>query len=307
MEFVVFLVACVATIAFVIICAVLANIIFEKIGDAAGKKVMNISLKSVLSESDFEKEKQYFREIINNYNAAIISYIDDFKMDYQRDEALVLLNLKLKGFIEFDKGKEEIITNESKKDEVDGLSLCEKIVYNGIKNGKLNLIHWSTFRETVEKDAKNQELILPNKKRNAVIDDEKDKKFGTFIQIFLVCFLLLLGLLSLKNVNDTIREILNISLTTLTCAFYIIIFFSIIFYRGKSYVGNLKYARTEKGEEINKKIDGLRNFLKEYSLMSERELNEINLWDEYLIYSILFDQNEKAKEELYKYVIYDNI
>lgn len=57
------------------------------------------------------------------------------------------------------------------------------------------------------------------------------------------------------------------------------------------------YFRTKKAEEINKKLEGLKCFLKDFSRLEKREAKEIMLWDEYLIYSVLFGHNSKIIDE----------
>ena len=58
----------------------------------------------------------------------------------------------------------------------------------------------------------------------------------------------------------------------------------------------------KQAEEINKKLEGLKNFLKDFSKLDERTSEEIKLWDEYLIYSVMFNQNENIVNE-YKNLI----
>ena len=62
------------------------------------------------------------------------------------------------------------------------------------------------------------------------------------------------------------------------------------------------YKRTKKGEELNKKMKGLKKFLEDYSMLSEQDSNTLGLWDEYLIYSVMFGQNKKIVEEYTKYL-----
>ena len=67
-------------------------------------------------------------------------------------------------------------------------------------------------------------------------------------------------------------------------------------------IGNKLYKRTQKGKELNRKLEGLKHYLKDYSLLSEREAKEIELWEDYLIYSVMFGQNKKVIEEYEKYI-----
>ena len=61
-------------------------------------------------------------------------------------------------------------------------------------------------------------------------------------------------------------------------------------------------VRTKKGEEINLRLEGLKNFLKDFSTLDQKTQEQLVLWDEYLIYSVLFEQNEKIVSEYMKYI-----
>ena len=58
------------------------------------------------------------------------------------------------------------------------------------------------------------------------------------------------------------------------------------------------YGRTDIGEEVNKKIEGLKNYINDFSILDEREQHELMIWEDYLIYSVLFNQNDKVINEL---------
>ena len=63
--------------------------------------------------------------------------------------------------------------------------------------------------------------------------------------------------------------------------------------------------KNKKGEEINKKLEGLKIYLKEYSYLEEKKESEIVIWEEYLVYSVLFNQNTKIIEAYKKYIEID--
>ena len=65
-----------------------------------------------------------------------------------------------------------------------------------------------------------------------------------------------------------------------------------------------KYKRTDLGEEINYKIEGLKKYIKDYSLLDEKEQEMLEIWDEYLIYSLIFKQNNTIKNDMEKFVIF---
>ena len=42
----------------------------------------------------------------------------------------------------------------------------------------------------------------------------------------------------------------------------------------------------------------MKNYIKDFSILDEREQHELMIWDEYLIYSVLFNQNQKIINDL---------
>ena len=53
------------------------------------------------------------------------------------------------------------------------------------------------------------------------------------------------------------------------------------------------YIRTKKGEILNENLEGLKNCLKDFSTLHEKDENSLTLWEDYLIYSVIFNQNTK--------------
>ena len=58
------------------------------------------------------------------------------------------------------------------------------------------------------------------------------------------------------------------------------------------------YIRTTKGEAINEKLEGLKNYLKDFSLINEKSEKSLILWEDYLIYSVIFNQNTKVVKNM---------
>lgn len=66
---------------------------------------------------------------------------------------------------------------------------------------------------------------------------------------------------------------------------------------------NKKYRRTLKGKELLNKAYGLKNFLKDFSLIKNRKEKELVLWEYYLIYASILGVNVKINDEVInKYV-----
>jgi len=95
--------------------------------------------------------------------------------------------------------------------------------------------------------------------------------------------------------------------------FYVILVclhFFIIFLLGHLLVNNklILIIITKKGFELQQKICGLKRYIKDYSQLNQKNIIQMELWESYLIYAIIFDLkgklNEDAKQLYQKLVDY---
>lgn len=57
--------------------------------------------------------------------------------------------------------------------------------------------------------------------------------------------------------------------------------------------------RTEAGELLTAQIYGLKNFIRDFSNLSEAEKEQLILWDDFLIYAVLLEENERIIEDIF--------
>lgn len=55
---------------------------------------------------------------------------------------------------------------------------------------------------------------------------------------------------------------------------------------------------TEKGQELLNRLQGFKNFLLNYSLLNEREVSHVGIWDNYMIWAALYGIADKVYEQL---------
>lgn len=77
--------------------------------------------RTSLTETDFAKTKDYFRDILYKYSVIELNYVDDFQINLKKEIIATLLNLELKGKIKLNYNEIEIISNND-----DNLKLTEK-------------------------------------------------------------------------------------------------------------------------------------------------------------------------------------
>lgn len=256
-------------------------------------KLVNKKLKKEkLSEVDLKKYDGYFRDVLKGYNPVELSYIDDFTIDNPKDYVAMLLNLKGRGVIDFDELNDSIIIKNRDK----SLSRLDDYFLNNIVDGKFKRFSSISISNIVQKEALKKGILKENTK-----DINWKKAF--IVIIFLVFFFWMIINLFFKIDFAIINENL---LTFIVIVFFITLFcFATLLYFAPLYmiVYFIKsfrhpYVRSEQGEELNKRLEGLKNYLKDFSYMDERNAEELIIWEDYLVYSVLFNQNSKIVDEV---------
>lgn len=57
--------------------------------------------------------------------------------------------------------------------------------------------------------------------------------------------------------------------------------------------------RTEDGEILTAQISGLKNFIRDFSNLSEAEKEQLILWDDFLIYAVVLEENQRIIEDIF--------
>ena len=247
--------------------------------------------KEKLDKIDFQNNS-YYRDIIFKYSPAVLSYIDDFKLE-EKDIVATLMSLELKQKLSM---KDQIkIINDSEEN----LDENEKYIFKKLKNNTLKNINMLEFEEKVIKDCLDYNLLEENK-------DIKKKIIKKVIFSVCIYILIVVGFFNFPTFYNNIPN-KNIAILLLPVIFIlflimIILPFSTIVYIKSYYRMNKQnpYIRNKKARNINKKLEGLRKYVKDFSQLSESQYNEIILWEDYLIYSVILGQNSKIVKEIMK-------
>lgn len=233
-----------------------------------------------LSTTDFLNDQQFYREILNDYSPVLLAYIDKMRFDYDISIVSGLLSLKNKGYIETCTDKLNII-----KYDFFNLNMTERYIIENIRNGKVE--NADQLKNIIFEEGKKKGLFTSNKKWLGIFPKGMRNLF-IFSSIY---FIIVELLVSFFNNEIILKDIIPIT------AFLVYIY--VIFYAIKS-KENL-YSRSNKADELNQKLEGLKNYIIEYSLLEDKTSEDITLWEDYLIYSVIFNQNENIIKEYKKY------
>jgi len=245
-------------------------------------KTRKIERKTIIKNIDFD----YYREIMKEYSPALLSFILD-GTEPKKDLSASVVYLINKGYLELTK------ENKVKKTEKDSSKLPEdlQLICNNI-NDILNTIQ--NQKEELKKVNRNDIIVsystalkidwgkcIEKQAREKGLVKERTKfRFNSFLTI--LCLLEIPYSMYLNN--------------NLLAMFAGFLAFVLMFLKFWAYDEN-KWVKTQKGYEIYTKIIGLKNYIKDYSMISQAELEQINLWEDYLIYAIIFNDTSKLGKQ----------
>ena len=219
-----------------------------------------------------------------------LSWIDDFKLEH-KDIIAEILQLQNKKVITVN--EDTIIINEDY--DTTNLKQSQQYILENIQNGKLMNINEFVLKEKVKEDALQDELI------EAKNDLKKRQIKQIIISILLFIIVNIIDRLIFINLSgNLIMFFIAVAISIIIAIYPIISIISFIVTTIRYKMDS--YFRTEKGNELNRQIEGLKLFLEDYTLLDKQDKEAIALWEEYLAYSVLFNQNKKIVEQYKKYM-----
>ena len=253
--------------------------------------------KEKLNKDDFKRSKDYYRDILYGYGACELSWIDDFKLEIPKDIIAELLQLENKKFIKINENNIELLENF----DTNTLNETQKYLLSCIEDGKVKNVSQIKLQETVRKDALQHKIVEQreeSKKKKRMI---KAILIAVIVNIVMKVAFNIISEMNFENNMIPIISFIIYAIVFIIFSFYpMILIISYIIYNIKSTLD--PYFRTKEGEELNRSIEGLKNYLKDYTLLDKQEKDGIVVWEEYLVYSVLFNQNKKMIEK-YKSIV----
>ena len=249
-----------------------------------------------LSIDDFKSNNGYYRDLLKDYNPLELSYNNNYSLD---DNALIsmILYLEKKNII-YLKDNKYYVNN----DNLNNLTYIEKEIVNCITNSDSDKIEVSRLNisNLVNKSCYEKKLFT-------VGDISKRKIIFDIIKAIVCYVILFIVWININSILNILPEVSNTFFVFTIFGILIILMLFIIFYPFVIFfkysllffLTKIKYSkRSDLGNEINYKLEGLKNFIRDFTLLDERSKNELIIWDDYLIYSVLFGNNEKIYNEM---------
>ena len=235
-----------------------------------------------------EKTDTYEREVPKEIPPAIASLLLDFFADDEQDYISTISSLITKEYIEIIDDKNVKIKNQK----THNLLKHEKYAYDIIT--KKRHYNANIFKERLIQDAKELELI---KKVN------RHEKITQNIVTIIECVILMI--LALVLTQKGIKEELIPGIMIIEIILGILFVRSVYLihaYKTPKKQDTLKYIyeKTTKGKEYAIKIEGLRRFFEEYTLMNQNELESIEIFGDYIPYAIALGEADAIEKFIEK-------
>ena len=178
----------------------------------------------------------------------------DENIEFTTDYPATVLNLYNKRIIKIEKNEKGDVIFQGTENDQSGLYEHEQYVYRCVING-INF-----------ENKKFEKLLIEDAKRIGVIETFKNKKnIVTKIIILLAIYVLLYIIEKIKVHSNLMNAIQVIALSSLSFTFYGLIAFWIYKLTKK------KFRRTKFGQEEAKLWNGFKNYMRDYTMISEKK------------------------------------
>ncbi|MGN1298476.1 MAG: DUF2207 family protein [Candidatus Scatovivens sp.] len=178
-------------------------------------------------------------------------------------------------------------------EELNEFAKKEYYQYSNIINKFVNNVASSLFEQNLID--KNEERLYYHVKNSIVWYGLIKYSYIYFIIMMIMAYIPYFRMGIINSFGDfSIQSVLN--------KFLIIIFplilGSLIMFKIQSKIGKKISVLTQKGYDEKQQWNGLRGYLKDYSLLKEKRVDDLAIWEEYLVYATALGISEKVLKEI---------
>lgn len=239
-------------------------------------------------------DKDYIRDLPKQCSPAISSLIYDLKIDVYKDYTATILYLCTKKYIELVKDEETYKIKIAKQQNYTDLGRGEKYVLDIIQDK--NKFDENHFKKEIIKEAQEKELIT-------------NKMHSKKTKIALILILIVSSLIITYNISKLVFVFLICILGAIALAGYMI-----IIEKNENQiildVVDTEYIRTKEGKNMALLLKGLKRYIREYTLIKDKEIDYIQILENYIPYALVLDEADTIEEfiknnEEYRELIYN--
>lgn len=232
---------------------------------------------------------KYFRDDLKKISPAYMSYLQDYDINLNRDVTAHILKLYIDKYIEL-KNDRFILTSKNSSD----LNKSDKLLLKYIDGNFKDINFYDNYKKAVK-----DEMFENGMLQNAVTA----KDIISLFSVFLTSMIFIFGFAFVKiNFSVKLKSILGVLLIIGIVIFVLSLMFAPVIFIAKliAYRNHGMIKRTKKGNELLEQIYGLKNFLKDFSIIDDRKFEDVYLQEHYLVYAIALEVNTKVDDEILK-------
>lgn len=291
-------------------------LIWRAISHTLKKEAVKNTTFNVLQDFD------YYRDKLTGLSPADISMLTDLEIETKKDITASILKYTMMGVVSTD-GNEISVLNMEHPD----LSESDRFLLAAIAENRLDVTAVMKWKDMAKAEVVEKGYLCDNqggiKRTSQGCATASLTGCLTPILLFVACFFLAESNLYLKfeafvdSLSDNMSNLEVIKSTLATSpdtAFSVFICSSMavmliialllpvvafVYYITKQ-VSIKRYKRTEPGEELTEEIYGMKNFIHDFSELSNVDKEQLLLWDDFLIYAVVLEENMSIVDEICK-------
>lgn len=284
--------------------------------------------RNAIKRATFKAELgiDYYRDKLEGLSPTEISMLTDLKIEPEKDVSALLLKYQMKGILKIDEKDVQVLRPDDAS-----LLPSDKLLLQGIvEHGELShtlLDHLSEWKNTAINEVFQSKYFHRNDQNKVIKNQNKGCLLGCLSAILIpiiigVGFSLIVNSTPVKYTMNLIENMSNETTNSdiihmvstdpnlamglmLMLLFVLLIIFGVfwpiaaIISSTTKVSGVAKIRRTEEGEQMTEYIYAMKNFLHDFSNLSEANKEQLVLWDDFLIYAVVLEENVQILRDIF--------
>lgn len=293
------------------------------------KVLFHFARKQIMRNNSFitVEDLDYYRDKLTGLSPGTISLLTDLKIEPKKDRAACILKYENMGILKMEEKRYIVNTDVP---EFASLRESDRFLLNALCNGTFNAQKEGNWIYMLQKEAVADGYLTS---RLSSTDKQKETT-STCSRCVLGCsaplfFIVIMSFVfyAFKDRVNAYFEILNAlpetasfgeqtnyllqypeylpvlaGLMIMVLLFFLCLIIPLLVFVGTISSGFTKahFKRTTLGNQMTEYIYGMKNFIHDFSNLSEATQNELVLWDDYLVYAVVLEENQQIVNDIIK-------
>lgn len=292
------------------------------------KAISHTAKKAAMQNATFRTDEDfdYYREKLTGIPPTTISLLMDLQIEVKKDVSAMLLKYVKMGAVSIEGGTVHVLNQE-----LSGLCTSDRTLLALLAQGQIQNANLSVWKQQVMAEAVESGNLKYRGTRQNVRSASRScftgclsgcllpilvflgigiggtalKKSGWManLEVFLAAAPQSFGVEQINYLFSSPDMVIGIALAALIVLAFLAIFLlpiAAVLRTVLSISNAIKWLkRTEAGELLTAQISGMKNFIHDFSNLSEAEKEQLVLWDDFLIYAVVLEENERIIEDIF--------